>query len=63
MIGWLVRGAMLVAGVIAGWFVARDAAKFGLLQMMISLLLITAFLAIAAFWPSWAAWFRNRRGP
>jgi hypothetical protein len=60
MLGWVVRLVMAAAGVVAGWFVARDAANFGVVQMVVSLLLITILVAAAAFWPSLVAWFRSR---
>jgi len=63
MFTWLVRIVMAIAGVIAGWFVARDAANFGVIQLVVSILLISFFVAVAAFWPSLMAWFRHRRGP
>jgi hypothetical protein len=32
MISWLVRGALIVSGVIAGWFVSKDSPNFTLVQ-------------------------------
>jgi hypothetical protein len=52
MLGWIVRALLVVAGIVTGWFVARDAAVFGIAQVMVALLLITAVIAILAFWPS-----------
>ncbi|KFG69700.1 hypothetical protein [Microvirga sp. BSC39] len=52
MFGWIVRILLVVAGIVTGWFVARDAAIFGVAQVMVALLLITAVVAILAFWPS-----------
>ena len=63
MFGWLVRIVMSIAAVITGWFVVRDAAIFGVVQMAVSLLLIAFFVAVAAFWPSLATWFRSRHKP
>jgi formate hydrogenlyase subunit 4 len=48
MIKWFVRPIMLVAAVIAGWFVARDAVNFSIIQMVVALLLVTALVAVAA---------------
>jgi hypothetical protein len=53
---------MFIASIITAWFVARDAANFEIIQMVISLLLITLLLAIAAFWPYLVAWFDDWRG-
>ncbi|MBJ6127467.1 hypothetical protein [Microvirga splendida] len=52
MIGWIIRVLLIVAGIVTGWFVARDAAIFGFAQVMVALLLITVVFAILAFWPS-----------
>ncbi len=56
MLNWLIRPIMLVAAVITGWFVAEDAANFGVIQLVISVLLVTLIVAIAAFWESIADW-------
>jgi len=52
MFGWIVRVLLIAAGVVTSWFVARDAAVFGVAQVMMALVLITAIVAILAFWPS-----------
>ena len=57
MFGWIARLFLIVAGLIASWFVARDAANFGVVQLMVALVLITGFVAIVAFWP--ARWIPN----
>jgi len=60
MLGWLVRVLSIAGGVIAGWFVGRDAPNYGLLQMVATLLLIVVAVALLAFWPErWKA--RNAR--
>ena len=61
MFGWFVRVLLIVAGAITGWFVARDATNFGVLQMMVMLALITVFMGILAFWPAVLSWFRGQR--
>lgn len=63
MFGWLARIVLAVAGVIAGWFVAREAQNFSLIQMSIALLLITIMVAGAAFGPTILTWFRNWTKP
>lgn len=40
MIGWLVRLIFIPAGVIAGWFVAKDAPNFSAVQLVVGLLLL-----------------------
>lgn len=52
MISWIVRLLMIAAGVVTGWFVAKDAVNFGVIQMMVSLMLLTLIVAVLAFWPS-----------
>ena len=51
MIGWIVRGLLSAGGIVAGWFVTRDAPNFGVIQMMMALLLLTFVVAVIAFWP------------
>lgn len=51
MLSWVARGLLIAAGVVTGWFVAKDAPNFGVIQMMVALLLITLIVAIIAFWP------------
>ncbi len=52
MISWMVRGALVVSGVVAGWFVSSDSPNFGLVQGMTALLVIALVVAVLAFWPS-----------
>lgn len=61
VIAWLIRPILFLAAIITGWFVAEDAANFGVVQMAVSVLLITAFVAIAAFWETIADWLRERK--
>jgi len=51
VLGWVVRGLLIVAGFVASWFVAKDAPQFGLMQMAVSLLLLVLVLWVLAFWP------------
>lgn len=50
MLNWILRPIMVIATVIAGWFVARDAVNFSVIQMVVGLLLITALVALGACW-------------
>jgi hypothetical protein len=64
MLGWVVRGLMVIAGVVTGIFVAKDAPLYGFVQTMMALGLLTLIVAVAAFWPQrWMPSFgrRNRR--
>lgn len=63
MLNWLVRPIMLVAAVIAGWFVAEDSANFGVVQLVISVILVTGLVALATFLPSIVDRVRGRRTP
>jgi hypothetical protein len=63
MLNWLVRILLGAAGVIAAWFVAPEASNFAIVQMVVSLLLITFFVGLAAFWPSLVRLFRPDRRP
>ena len=47
----------MTMGELAAWFVAKDAPNFGVVQMIVAMLLIVAFVGLAAFWP--ALWKRN----
>ena len=51
MLGWIVRGLLVVAGFVASWFMAKDAPQFGLLQMAVGLFLVILVVAVLAFWP------------
>ncbi len=60
MLNWIVRIIMIVAGVVTGLFLAKDAPLFGTVRTMVMLLLIALFVAALAFWPErWT--FRRRR--
>lgn len=43
---------MIAAGVVTGWFVAKDAPVFGVVQTMVTIVLLTLIVAVFAFWPS-----------
>ena len=51
MISWIVRGLLAGGGVVASWFIARDAPNFSVIQMVMSLILLTLAVAVIAFWP------------
>ena len=60
MLGWIVRIIMIVAGVVTGLFLAKDAPLFGVVQTMVMLLLVALIVAVLAFWPE-RRWFRRGR--
>lgn len=48
---WIVRILLYIAAPITALFVARDALNFGIIQVMVTTVLITALVCAAAFWP------------
>lgn len=55
VISWIVRLLMAVAGIVAAWFIAKDALNFGIVQAVIALLLVTLIVAVLALRPiCWA---------
>lgn len=57
MIGWIARVLLAISGAIAGLFISREAMNFGIIQMVVAVLLFTAFVAAVAFWPTLMRWF------
>ena len=51
MLGWIVRGILIVAGFVASWLVAKDAPQFGITQGAVALFLAVLVVAVLAFWP------------
>ena len=51
MLGWAVRGLLIVAGFVTSWFVAKDTPRFGLMQMAVALMLVVLVVFVLAFWP------------
>ncbi|MGE0025190.1 MAG: hypothetical protein AB7S70_16340 [Hyphomicrobium sp.] len=60
VLSWLLRPILFLAAIIAGWFVAEDAANFSVVQMVIAVFLITAAVVVAAFWEALAEKLRER---
>jgi hypothetical protein len=52
MIGWIARLALMMGGAVAGWFVAKDAPNFSVIQGVAAMLIIAAVVAVLAFWPT-----------
>ena len=50
MLSWIVRILLMMAAPIAALLVSRDALNFGLIQTMVAILLIVAFVALGAVW-------------
>jgi len=51
MLSLIFRGFLIAVGFVASWFVAKDAAQFGVMQMAVALILAVLIVAILAFWP------------
>ncbi len=60
-ISWLLRPILIVAAIIAGWFVAEDSGNFTVVQMTVAVVLIALLVAIATFWEMVADWLKERR--
>ena len=57
MVVWLTRIALATGGLVASWFVARDAPNFSVIQGIAAMMIIAAVVAAAALWPA----LRRRR--
>ena len=57
---WIARSLLVLAGIITGLFVARDAAHFGVVKLFVLLGLIGAYIAAITTWPTVIAWLRKR---
>ncbi|MGN6670355.1 MAG: hypothetical protein ACTHJ4_02290 [Candidatus Nucleicultricaceae bacterium] len=60
MLSWVVRGLLVLAGVIAGWFVAPDTHEYQIVSFVATMLLVTLFVAIAAFYPVIWRWIQKK---
>ena len=49
--GWIVRGLLIVAGFVASWLVAKDSPQFGIMQGVVTLVLVVLIVWILAFCP------------
>lgn len=61
MLNLIVRLFMVLAGMIASLFVAKDALNFDFIQTVIAMILVTIAVAIAAFWPAIKSLFKHKR--
>jgi membrane protein YdbS with pleckstrin-like domain len=55
----IVRLLLIAAAVVTGWFVAKDAPDFGVIQGMVVLVLVVIAIGVLAIWS--AAWRRASR--
>lgn len=61
ILSWLLRPLLVLAAIIAGWFVAEEAPNFGVVQMVVAVFLIAALVALAAFWEAVMERLRERK--
>ncbi len=47
--GWIARGWLALGGIIAGWFVAKDAGNYPVISFVAGMLLFILFVAFLAF--------------
>lgn len=59
MLDWLAELILAVSGMVANVFIARDSANFGIVQLAVSLFLVTACIISLVFWRNFAALFRG----
>jgi uncharacterized protein (DUF983 family) len=60
MISWIIRVLLVVAGSVAGLFVARDAPNFVVVQAMVGLFIVALIMFVLVFWPPGWTHFLNR---
>jgi len=61
MLGWIIRGIMFLAAIIASWFVSRDAVNFSIIELVAALFVIMALVAFAAFWEAMTDWVKSKK--
>ena len=60
MFSWLIRLILIIAGVVAEWFIARDAPQFQLVELCVSIFLVVFIVFVLAFWPTrWSQYFNG----
>jgi len=50
MLGWIIRILLILAAPIAALLVSRDTLNFGIVQAFVAMILVIAFIAVAAAW-------------
>jgi membrane protein DedA with SNARE-associated domain len=61
---WLVRGLLVLAGIVASWWIAEDEPIFPVVQMVVVLLLIVLALLVVEVWlPRWREKSAARKAP
>jgi hypothetical protein len=64
VVSWIVRGLLVISGVVTGWFVSKDAPNFSFIQGMVSLVVIAVIVLVLAYWPArWSHLLDRRNKP
>jgi hypothetical protein len=66
MVDWLTWPADLLlnaGGIVASWFVSRNASSFVALQMGFALVVLAAVVSLLAYLPPLIGYWRSRRAP
>lgn len=61
MIQWIVAVLMVLAGLVASIFIARESLGFPIVQMTIAILIFAMIVFIMAFCPDWIKRFRRKK--
>ena len=61
---WLVRAFLVLAGIMASWWIAEDEPVFPIVQMLIVIGFIVLALLVAEVWlPRWRERYARRKTP
>jgi hypothetical protein len=48
---WIARGILIIAGVVASWFMSKDSPQFIIMEAALAIFLIAFVVGVLAFWP------------
>ncbi|WOF45571.1 hypothetical protein KNJ79_09115 [Sphingopyxis indica] len=63
MMAWFARVLLFIPSLIAGWFVAREDARFWVIAMVIALVFLALSCIVGIYAPSLRPWPRERSRP
>ena len=49
--GIIIRGLLVLGGIVAEWFISADSPNFGVVQGILSIAVFAAIVAVIALWP------------
>lgn len=58
--GWLARILLLLAGIVAGWFVPRDQIGYSIIQFVVLLIMIFVVAMAALYLPKVRDYFKGK---